>query len=332
MLRPLLLVSCLVALAFAGCAGLPAGMTAKSAVALAEPEALAWQKDAVLSHIIGLESHGLVGDEDPLGRDAPEDRTPGDGAVPAWIVSYASPSTKSRLYLEVSGDQVIRRNEAPSKGGADGQATAGAAAAWTIDSSDAVASLRSHNATADAALSGGGKVLLQYGFQASRGSWEINVAAEGLWMWAEVDAANGDVTKVYIHPGGGLGVPAGAVEPEVDLPAPIRKTGSTQAATDPLNLAQQPPCSSPSQECDRTPFTVNATAQVQARLTWGNQANDYDLYVMDMQDTIVLLSGQGPPGTEEAIDGELEPGEYQLVVVPWLVANDSWSVEATFKA
>ena len=121
------------------------------------------------------------------------------------------------------------------------------------------------------------------------------------------------------------------------LPAPIEASEQVTGSADPLNFAQMPPCSSPTAQCFPYPFDLNGTATITASLAWTVPASDFDLYIF--QDGAPIdVGGQGasPPQsagtTEEAIEQELDEGAYELVVVAWSVAQDTFTLSATFTA
>lgn len=119
------------------------------------------------------------------------------------------------------------------------------------------------------------------------------------------------------------------------LPAPIEDSKEVSGSGDPLNLVPgTPPCSSPSAQCFPYPFELNATATITADLSWTAPASDFDFYVL--QDGAIVLNGASDvtagPGTSEHIEGELEPGAYELTVVAWSVARDTYTLSATFAA
>ena len=115
-------------------------------------------------------------------------------------------------------------------------------------------------------------------------------------------------------------------------PAPISDSKQVTGSADPGNLAPQgQPCTTPSSQCFRYPFEMNMSGDVHAALSWTVPASDFDLYVFadgaphpDSPDV------SNPPGTSETIDTTLEPGAYEIVVVAWGVAQDTYTLEATF--
>lgn len=117
-----------------------------------------------------------------------------------------------------------------------------------------------------------------------------------------------------------------------DYPAPISASEQVTGSADPGNLAPGgQPCTTPSSKCYRYPFQMNRSGDVHAELSWTVPASDFDLYVFTAgaphPDSPAVAS---PPGTSETIDMTLETGEYELVVVAWGVAQDTFTLEATF--
>lgn len=117
-----------------------------------------------------------------------------------------------------------------------------------------------------------------------------------------------------------------------DLPAPINDTKQVTGSADPGNLAPGgQPCTTPSSKCYRYPFQLNSTASITASLTWTVAASDFDLYVFTEGAPHPDSPAVGnPPGTSETVEMELEPGEYEVVVVAWGVAQDTYTLSATF--
>ncbi|HWH07924.1 MAG TPA: hypothetical protein VNX21_01910 [Candidatus Thermoplasmatota archaeon] len=115
-------------------------------------------------------------------------------------------------------------------------------------------------------------------------------------------------------------------------PAPINASEQVTGSADPGNLAPGgAPCATPSSKCYRYPFQMNATGQVDAKLSWNVPASDFDLYVfMEGQPHPDSPTVQNPPGTSENVKMTLEPGAYEVVVVAWGVAQDTFKLEATF--
>lgn len=119
------------------------------------------------------------------------------------------------------------------------------------------------------------------------------------------------------------------------LPPPINDTKEVQGAADPGNIVTGAPCQTPNSQCFKYPFELNGSAHMAATLTWGQPASDFDLYVF--QDGKDMNAGGASdvstgPGTSEKIDIDLEAGSYELIVVAWAVAQDTYKVSATFGA
>lgn len=115
------------------------------------------------------------------------------------------------------------------------------------------------------------------------------------------------------------------------LPAPIEDSKTVQGSADPLaGTPIGPPCSSPLAQCFRYPFELNASATLDAKLTWTVQANDFDLHVFQDGQPTEFASTTPPPGTQEALSVELEPGAYELVVSAYGVTQDTYKLIATF--
>ncbi|HET6399650.1 MAG TPA: hypothetical protein VFH47_08875 [Candidatus Thermoplasmatota archaeon] len=116
-------------------------------------------------------------------------------------------------------------------------------------------------------------------------------------------------------------------------------------------------CDEPAAECHRHPFTIappayidaegrnvtqppatalgNATrghVLVEARLQWSS-FSDFDLFLYQ-GDRVVATAENAPSefaGSENLV-AELPAGDYELVVLGWAVANDSYRLQATFTA
>lgn len=118
---------------------------------------------------------------------------------------------------------------------------------------------------------------------------------------------------------------------DVPVPEPIEDTQTVIGSLDPLNFAGQPVCSTPNAACERYPFTLENTTKMMAELTWGISASDFDLYVFQNGEP-VEQDGGVPPSTRESLDVSLPAGEYEIVVVAWAVAQDTYTLKATFEA
>ena len=126
--------------------------------------------------------------------------------------------------------------------------------------------------------------------------------------------------------------PAAEIAPPVALPEPIEDTQMVVGSLDPLNYVGEPICSAPSAQCFRYPFTLAGDAKVAADLAWGIPANDFDLYLHKAGGTEVAVSGAAAPGTSEAIAETSGAGDYEVIVVAWGVAQDTFTVKIDFTA
>lgn len=113
------------------------------------------------------------------------------------------------------------------------------------------------------------------------------------------------------------------------LPKPIKDSKMVPAGTDVFNQAMMDACSQPVSGCYKYPFKLDRTATVHAKLAWTIPANDFDLYIFhgSVQGE---ASGGSAPGTSEELDAELDAGDYSVVVVAWLAAADTYTIDATF--
>lgn len=309
------------ALVLAGCTGSPdLGITAKEAVAISDPAATSWAADAVLLDVLANEVGGY--DESEAARlgyeGTPFDPAVGDGRSSEWIVSYHSASLGKRLVLAVTSAGTQVNADAPI----DGEPEPAPRDAWTVDSPAAAQAVRS-DAFANETL---GFAKVRFTLVFGNEGWLFIVDTEERVVQGYVDAVEGALTASKCHIKQ-ENRPCGPPLPP--LPGPIHETGDVTAAVDPLPISGQEPCQTPGQDCVEVPFTLDRDATITAKLTWGTDANDFDLYVMDASGA-VLISGATPPGTEETIEDALEAGEYRLVVAPYAVANDSWTLDATF--
>lgn len=309
------------ALVLAGCTGSPdLGITAKEAVAIADPAATSWASDAVLLDVLANEVAGYNASEAAaLGYEGtPLDPAVGDGRSPEWIVSYHSASLGKRLVLAVASAGTRVNADAPITG----EPEPAPRDAWTVDSPAAARAVR--NDTFANETLGSAKVRFTLVF--SNEGWRFIVDTEERVVQGYVDAVEGVLTESTCN----IKAESRACGPPLPpLPGPIHETGDVTAAVDPLPIGGQEPCQTPGQACVEVPFTLDRDATITATLTWGTDANDFDLYVMDASG-IVLTSGAVPPGTEESIEDALEAGDYRLVVAPYAVANDTWTLDATF--
>jgi hypothetical protein len=144
------------------------------------------------------------------------------------------------------------------------------------------------------------------------------------------------------HTPTGTAAPAHAIP--AALPKDISDTRSVMGGADPVNVgvAVPPttaPCVYPPNGCIRYAFTVNGTASYDAKLTWSLAASDFDLYLYQGNHLLASsangiegnpLAGVPPGTTGEALKGSLEAGDYILVVDPYAVAQDSYTLTVAF--
>lgn len=113
------------------------------------------------------------------------------------------------------------------------------------------------------------------------------------------------------------------------LPDPIEVSETVAGSADPLNMVFGTTCQTPTAKCYTYEFTSNASATIEAALTWMVPIHDFDLYLVQ-DDEQVEVAGDFPPETLEAIETGISPGTYQLVVVAWAVGADTFTLKATF--
>lgn len=116
------------------------------------------------------------------------------------------------------------------------------------------------------------------------------------------------------------------------LPAPIEASEEVSGGADPTNFVTGEVCAGPAANCQRYPFELNTTATIVADLSWTVPANDFDLYLFLDGAQTETFSGNQPPGTTEGFEADIEPGSYEVVVVPWAVSQDTFTLSVTFEA
>lgn len=143
----------------------------------------------------------------------------------------------------------------------------------------------------------------------------------------------GCITKGGGAPDANATAPTSPMLP-ADVPAPITDSKEVTGGLDPANTAPGGvPCATPQNQCQRYPFQLNVSASMTADLTWTLPASDFDLHVFKDGAPVDDNSGSSsPPGTAEHLAMDLEPGSYELVVTPWGVPRDTYTVNATFVA
>lgn len=117
---------------------------------------------------------------------------------------------------------------------------------------------------------------------------------------------------------------------EASLPAPIYDQRTVEMETSPLGSSQGQPCQTEASNCYRYSFETGTETRVQARLDWSNATNDFDLHVANADGETVASSNSGGASTQESIDTTIGAGSYELVVVAWLVPQDTYQLEAQF--
>lgn len=336
------LAALLSTLVLSGCVG-SGGMTAMSAADDLDRGAVAWAGDAVLVVLFGAEAHGgpssLMEQGNPV-ADALGNITDSalDGRTAGWAGVYYS-AERGMLAVFVTGpdgvENVMEQPLPPQTQGEFPEAAIQAArdvrSDWSVDSPQALEALRAANATIDAALAdGNGEVA--YAIEFMDRAWHIEGAAGNYSFSGEVDGKTGETTDIEVDvrkvtPPGGF-----PVDPDLPLPPPIHEEGRTSASADPMNLLGADPCSTPSADCEEITFTIGREATIEAELSWGNLANDFDFYILD-EDGTVVVQGASEPGTvgaSEQASGTLVEGTYTIQIVPWSAAQDSWTFDATF--
>ncbi|GEM_PF-5899241 len=128
-------------------------------------------------------------------------------------------------------------------------------------------------------------------------------------------------------PGSPPGNATNATAMAAALPPAIHETQAVQGSVDPPNV---PACSQATTQCFHHPFQLNASASINATLTWGLDRNDFDLYLF--KGTERVASSNGGSGTKEEIGQTLAPGAYDLVVGGTTVAADTYKLDAVFAA
>lgn len=115
--------------------------------------------------------------------------------------------------------------------------------------------------------------------------------------------------------------------PEAQLPQAIHDTKDVPASLDPAGV---PACSQVTTQCFHHAFDVAANATLNATLSWGNDRNDFDLYLF--KGDVEVASSKGNSGSTERVAARLEPGKYDLVVGGSTVAADTYKLDAVFAA
>jgi hypothetical protein len=335
---PIAITLSLSLLAFAGCIGAGGGDTAMGAAASMEAHARDWAADAQLVAVLGFESRGV---EEGMGMmpfiAEVEDPEVGDGRLDGWAGLYYSESKRRMAVFVTNATQTFNAMEMDARDmgdefPAEGLPNATAAQArWSTDSPAAIAALRAANASLDAAFQDtNASAAVFYAVEfIEYEAWHVggfvgNWSFEGMVAIDSGEVLELEVTNETRH------LPGMGRKPErMPLPPPIEESGTTTLSADPMNYLFAPPCTTPTARCVEIPFALEGPARIEATLSWGSPASDYDLYILDASRNILVTSGAFA-GTSEQASLDLDQGEYVLQVVPWLVVQDNWTVKAEF--
>lgn len=86
--------------------------------------------------------------------------------------------------------------------------------------------------------------------------------------------------------------------------------------------------------CDLRDFTLDGTHDLEATLTWGLPANDFDLYLYQGETELAsagsLQPGDAPGMSETLVYQDLPPGDYRFMVVGSTMVMDSYELDAVF--
>ncbi|MEK6985443.1 MAG: hypothetical protein AABX89_03550 [Candidatus Thermoplasmatota archaeon] len=255
-------VSLLVAL-LAGCVG-GGGATAKGLLSIADNAANAWDADAQLVSVFGIEANITIPPaarmalQEAAKEDAradPEalvallsDARVGDGVAPGWVYAYFSP--KGVYGVIVGADRQIIFEEQVANITDIGDAAKeiaefdleAAFGAWNVDSDTAAANVAAANATFAAQVGKSEQVLAWFINPVER-TWEMVLTPlrDGMGIHATVDYESGEVKRVELNPSFGVSVPGvetpetPVVEPQPDIDqeaGAVNGRVSTLATTD----------------------------------------------------------------------------------------------------
>lgn len=117
---------------------------------------------------------------------------------------------------------------------------------------------------------------------------------------------------------------------QAQLPGPVYDEQQVEAGASAVGSVVDEPCQDESSSCYRYPFTTGTDTRAQIHLDWADTTNDFDLYILGADGDEVATSSTGPLDTGETLDVELEPGSYEIVVVPWLTTSETYTLEAHF--
>lgn len=133
------------------------------------------------------------------------------------------------------------------------------------------------------------------------------------------------------------------VEDEPKLEAPVERPALPANITDSKDITAgvefvsffgvADRCSLPTSTCPEYKFTIpaNATnASIAVELTWTLEANGWGVYVMKGTKD-VAGSTDPPPNMKQTLEYTFkESGDYKILVVPYLVSKDTYTLSAKF--
>lgn len=113
------------------------------------------------------------------------------------------------------------------------------------------------------------------------------------------------------------------------LPEPIEASELVVGGQDLTSPTLMGPCENEASSCYAYPFEALGDVLVDASLTWSLDNNDFDLYLFE--DGSEVASATNPaPQTSEVLSAAVDPGSYEVVVVAWLVGQDTFELSVTF--
>lgn len=131
--------------------------------------------------------------------------------------------------------------------------------------------------------------------------------------------------------------------PPYEPPEDITETQLVPAGADPSTVAMENPCTTNPEACYRYPISLaepthpNQTVNVAmaATLTWGIDANDFDLHVYRGSSEIGSSTSPAAPlpggSNTERVDLTLtQAGSYEVVVVAWGSVADTFELVVRF--
>lgn len=324
------IVACLLIALLAGCTGAGKGSSAMDVRPALDAEAKSWHADALL---LSLEAEEVSGLNDTVASGLgvagiPADTTVGDGQAQTWYAQYYSPSAKMLVNLAWADGKASRVSEFKPTSVPDASQLETAATSWTVDSPEAAQNLMANATFAQAVASPAVRVLM--GFHAQDGGrwlFYADTAQVHIEAWV-TGAGKASIISVAVRAMQGFNIP----HPSALPPPPLHKEGDVDSSADPLNLGTAAICTTPTAKCVHIPIQVNTTASMEATLAWSRAGDDFDLYLYQ-NGTLVSNDGtnSAPDGAvTQVMHADLEPGLYDLVVVPWNAVQDHWTLDATF--